>query len=95
MAYYEFIRKDTGEGALLTEVDEEICSYLGDEVDEKNYHPMMMALVDLGFSILMSKGGFRVRQKDVDALLQKADIDAFQARVVRWCFCTWWFEGTR
>lgn len=95
MAYYEFIRKDTGEGDLLTNVDEEICSYLGDPVDEKNYHPMMMALVDLGFSLLMAHGGFRVKIQDVDELLQKKDINAFQARVVRWAFTTWWFEGSR
>jgi hypothetical protein len=45
---YNFKDRKTGEKVRLSEVDEAVCRYWGDEIDEDKYHFMYDSLVVVG-----------------------------------------------
>ena len=83
-----------GEIQNLSEVDEIICAYEGNEPDDKRFCPTYDYLVEVAFTALVCIGGSYIEQRHVDWIIEKSPQDArVQARferLLRWVFLAQW-----
>jgi hypothetical protein len=92
---YQFIHKKTGVAAQLADVDAAIRKTFGLPADEEEFNPWYEFLVELGVSLLMVYGGFRVTKNMIDKRFEETvkRCPEFQLEPKVYDMVVYWLDG--